>query len=175
MAEIRAAMLARAGGAGEAPSGAPVSDVTQDRGAVTLMWETAEGHLCFAQAPVSGGSDVRLCADPERISPAAGSRVAKAYGTLTTPAGWGIVLLAERGVRVASVHFAGKPVEWVPVRTLAPEHSGRNVYYLTFPEYPVGKLSVLLDAVLTGRNGGEDVAERIRLAPEHLAARTVRD
>lgn len=157
-AELTSAMLAKAEAAGEAPAGAPVSEVAGNSAAVTLMWETAKGHLCFAQAPVSGGSDVRLCTDLARISPVAGGHVARAFGTVSAPGGgWTVVLLAERGTRVTSARFAGKAVEWTPVRTLAPERSGRTVYCLTFSRYPAGELVVALDA------GGREREERLTL------------
>lgn len=157
-AQLKASMLAKAEAVGEAPAGAPASEVTQGRGTATLMWETAKGHLCLAQASVTGGSDVRRCADLERIAPTAGAHVARAFGTLSTPdGGWAVVLLAERGVRMTSGRFSGKAVEWTHVRTLAPEHSGRTVYYLTLSGRPAGELVVALDV------GGREQEERLTL------------
>ncbi|WP_306325026.1 hypothetical protein [Streptomyces venezuelae] len=158
VAQLKASMLAEAEAVGEAPAGAPASDVTQGGGTATLMWETAKGRLCLAQASVTGGSDVRRCADLERIVPTAGARVTRAFGTLSTPdGGWAVVLLAERGVRMTSGRFSGKAVEWTHVRTLAPEHSGRALYYLTLSGRPVGELVVALDV------GGREQEERLTL------------
>ncbi|MBT2452683.1 hypothetical protein J7F03_37720 [Streptomyces sp. ISL-43] len=154
---MKASILAKATAVGEAPTEAGVSEVLYGQGYMTFLWETPRGHLCLAQAPDSGASDVRMCGDPTGALPKPGSVVTPVFGPGTAPEGWMVVLFVEHSHRVASVRFRDAEVDWKLVRTLAPGSTGRDVYYVPLPDAPTGDLDVTFEVA------GQQATERLHL------------
>ncbi|MEU8841428.1 hypothetical protein AB0D97_20225 [Streptomyces roseus] len=59
--DLEGAVLAKAAAAGETPTGAGVSGLARGPDHASFLRESTKGHLCPAQAALSGGFDTRQC------------------------------------------------------------------------------------------------------------------
>lgn len=98
------------------------------------------------------------CAAVTEPAPEPGSRLEALFGPGMGFSEAYIVFAAEAGTKVTSVTYEGKELPWQSVRTLAPQATGRDVYYSALPEGHKGWINVtLLQA------DGQSTPDRLRV------------
>ncbi|MEU3277786.1 hypothetical protein [Streptomyces antibioticus] len=152
-------MLALAKKKGQGPTTAGVSRLGLPE-VSAFLWETANGEICLGETFLSGGLAKLQC--PAGASrPKSGSMVATRFGASMVGDGARVVVVVDHKAKVESVEFRGSEANWHFLRTLSPELSGRDVYYIvinTYPDRPDDQLD------LTLKVGTEQVTDHISVA-----------
>ncbi|MET9673051.1 hypothetical protein ABZY68_08125 [Streptomyces sp. NPDC006482] len=138
-----AAVADQARQAGAAPTDKGLSLARQAGKAVSYLWETTNGKVCFGQT--SSGAAQEIACGAGRVTPEEkGSNLAALFGPGMGFAESYVVFTAERGASVTSVKYQDQEVAWRLVRRLSPERTGRDVYYVTLPDGHQGWIDVTL-------------------------------
>ncbi|MGW6394216.1 hypothetical protein ACWFR1_27790 [Streptomyces sp. NPDC055103] len=142
-AQLEAAVADQARRSGAAPTDKGLSLARQSGKAVSYLWETTNGKVCFGQT--SSGAAQEIACGAGRVTPERkGSDLAALFGPGMGFAESYVVFTAERGTSVTSVKYQGQQLSWRLVRRLAPERTGRDVYYVTLPDGHQGWIDVTL-------------------------------
>ncbi|MEV5970357.1 hypothetical protein [Streptomyces sp. NPDC051921] len=128
---------------GAAPTDKGLSLARRSGKAVSYLWETTNGKVCFGQT--SSGAAQEIVCGAGRVAPEEkGSHLAALFGPGMGFAESYVVFVSGPGATVTSVKYRGKEVSWRFVRKLDPERTGRDVYYVTLPDDHRGWIDVTL-------------------------------
>ncbi|MET7622336.1 hypothetical protein [Streptomyces sp. NPDC005408] len=122
-----------------------------------FLWESVKGHVCLGESELSGGLRAVKCSETRGVKPKGDSTLAALFGPGTLNEGARVVMVADPGEKVVSVKYQKQKMDWKFIRTLSPATSGRDVYYVTLPDFPDDWLNVAV------RVGGQEKADRLWL------------
>ncbi|MFB6838540.1 hypothetical protein [Streptomyces sp. NPDC056361] len=142
-APLETALAAQARQSGATPTNKGLSLARQSGKSASYLWETTHGKVCFGQTS-SGAAQEIACSAGRATPEEKNSSLAALFGPGMGFAESYVVFASQPGAMVTSVKYRGKELSWRLVRTLSPERTGRDVYYVALPDAHRGWIDVTL-------------------------------